>query len=307
MMDDGDKVCANCGSKHGSDAVKLKRCTACRLVKYCGKECQKAHRKQHKKACERRAAELKDEQLYSQGLERPEGDFCPICTLAIPFPIDKHSLFHACCMKRYCKGCDLADLASSKTGIKPCPFCRAPLPDSDADIMVELIQARVLKKDLEAMTQLGRKYLYGRLGLQKDAQKAFKLWKEAAELGSIDALFLLGNAYHFGDGVEKNAEKAAQFWSKAAMQGNAEARHNLGAMEEIKGNHDNAVKHYVISAKMGYTTSVQAIERVFKQGMTKIELYIEAMKGYQDAVEEMKSHDRDKAREVEIVVAGMQS
>ena len=91
----GDSVdsCANCG-KHGSDAVKLKNCTACRLVKYCGVDCQKAHRKQHKKACKQRAAELKDEQLYSQGHERPEGDFCPICTLPIPLPMDEHSVFN---------------------------------------------------------------------------------------------------------------------------------------------------------------------------------------------------------------------
>ena len=52
-----EDVCANCG-KQGSD-TKLKDCTACRLVKYCGVECQKAHRKQHKKTCKKRAAELK--------------------------------------------------------------------------------------------------------------------------------------------------------------------------------------------------------------------------------------------------------
>ncbi|EJK55161.1 hypothetical protein THAOC_25135, partial [Thalassiosira oceanica] len=59
-------VCANCG-KEGNDAVKLKNCTACLLVKYCGVDCQRAHRKQHKKACKERAAELKDEQLYRPG------------------------------------------------------------------------------------------------------------------------------------------------------------------------------------------------------------------------------------------------
>ena len=102
-----DEVCANCG-KTGSDTVKLKDCTACRLVKYCGVDCQKAHRKQHKKACKQRAAELEEERLYSQGLERPERDFCPICTLKIPIPICHHSFFKACCMKRICSGCSLA-------------------------------------------------------------------------------------------------------------------------------------------------------------------------------------------------------
>ena len=53
---DGRNVaCANCG-KHGSDTVKLKDCAACRLVKYCGVDCQRAHRKQHKRACGRNEA-----------------------------------------------------------------------------------------------------------------------------------------------------------------------------------------------------------------------------------------------------------
>jgi len=91
----GDEACANC-SKHQSDTVKLKNCTACRLAEYCGVDCQRAHRKQHKKACKQRAAELQDERLYSQGLERLEGDFCPICTLPIPLPMGEHSFFEWC-------------------------------------------------------------------------------------------------------------------------------------------------------------------------------------------------------------------
>jgi len=69
-------VCANCG-KHGSDTVKLKNCTACCLVKYCGVICQKAHRKQHKKACTKCAAELEDEQLYSQDQRGRRGGLLP--------------------------------------------------------------------------------------------------------------------------------------------------------------------------------------------------------------------------------------
>ena len=77
-----NETCANCG-KSGSEIVNLKNCNACCLVKYCGVDCQRAHRKQHKKASKKRAADLKDEQLYSKGQERMEEDFCPICTLPI--------------------------------------------------------------------------------------------------------------------------------------------------------------------------------------------------------------------------------
>ncbi|EJK69874.1 hypothetical protein THAOC_08828, partial [Thalassiosira oceanica] len=122
---DGAEACANCGSV-SIGTVKLKDCPACRLVKYCGVDCQRAHRKQHKKECEQRFAELeaKDEQLYSQGHERPEGDFCPICTLPIQLPMGDHSGFNICCMQRICDGCHVA---AQKKGIVDCVFCKNTL------------------------------------------------------------------------------------------------------------------------------------------------------------------------------------
>ena len=150
-------------------------------------DCQKAHRKRHKKACKQRAAALKDEELYGQGHERPEGDFCPICTLPIPLPMHEHSSFNVCCMKRICKGCNFA---AQKRGMHDCAFCRTPLPDNDAEL-VSMIRARVEKKDPEAIYVLGDKYRYGDLGLQKDMRKAAELYAEAAELGSVEGLFKL--------------------------------------------------------------------------------------------------------------------
>ena len=165
-----NETCANCG-KLGSDDVKLKNCNACRLVKYCGVDCQRAHRKQHKKACKKRAAELKDEELYSQGHERVEADFCPICTLPIPLPMVVHSVFEACCMKRVCNGCNVA---AKKRGMDDCPFCRTPYPDNDAERLA-MIQARVEKKDPAAIYFLGDGYYHGKLGLQKDTKKAVRV------------------------------------------------------------------------------------------------------------------------------------
>ena len=171
--DDGNVACANCG-KVSSDDVKLKNCTACRLVKYCGVDCQRAHRKQHKGACKKRVAELKDEQLYSQGHERPEGDFCPICTLPIPLLTVDHSFFKACCIKLICHGCNVA---AKKRGFIDCPFCKTPPPDTEAAMMA-MIQARVEKKDPDAIDILGEYYCHGKLGqlgLQKDMRKAIQL------------------------------------------------------------------------------------------------------------------------------------
>jgi len=290
VADDGD-TCANCG-KQGSDTVKLKNCTACRLVKYCGVDCQRAHRKQHKKTCKQRAAELQDEQVYSQGHKRPEGEFCPLCTLPIPLPVNENSLFEVCCMKRICLGCDLA---AQKRGMFDCAFCRTPCPDSD-DGKLKMIQARVRKKDPQAIDMLGKKYFFGSLGSQKDVRRAVELFTEAAELGSIEALFDLGNAYFHGEGVQQDKGKANEFYKEGAMQGHVECRYNLGQAEIRKGGLDRAVRHWVISAKMGHENSVENIKKLFTAGVGTKDQYMEALRGYQNAVEEVKSHDRDEVK-----------
>ena len=56
-------TCAACG-KEGSDG--LKACAACFMVKYCNRDCQIAHRPQHKKECKKRAAEIYDEALFKE-------------------------------------------------------------------------------------------------------------------------------------------------------------------------------------------------------------------------------------------------
>jgi len=75
-------VCANCGK--GEEAgINLKACTACKLVKYCNRECQITHRPQHKRECKKRAKELHDEKLFKQ--PPPEEEDCPICMERLPF------------------------------------------------------------------------------------------------------------------------------------------------------------------------------------------------------------------------------
>ena len=62
--------CAACG-KGANDDVKLKQCSACKLVAYCNVTCQKAHRKEHKEDCKRevrfarRRARMQHECVYS--------------------------------------------------------------------------------------------------------------------------------------------------------------------------------------------------------------------------------------------------
>jgi len=94
-------ICANCG-KGEENGKSLKACTACKMVKYCNRECQIAHRSQHKKECKKRAAELHDEKLFKS--PPPEHGDCPICLLRMPL-LDTGRRYMSCCGKEICCGC----------------------------------------------------------------------------------------------------------------------------------------------------------------------------------------------------------
>ena len=148
------------------------------------------------------------------------------------------------------------------------------------------------------MDFLANKYSFGGCGLELNIPRAIKLWKEAAELGSTDANFNLGNQYSAGKGVMQNKAKAVQYWEKAAMKGHAEARCNLGINEYNRGNYERALRHFMISVKMGDINSSREINNMYKKGRATKVQYAEALKGCQDAMEEMKSPDRDEAKAI---------
>jgi hypothetical protein len=98
--------CAFCGIGE-VDEIKLKKCTACKLVRYCSVKCQKEHRPQHKKECKKRAAEIRDELLFKQPESSYYGD-CPICLLPLSI-VPRKSALMDCCSKLICNGCDYAN------------------------------------------------------------------------------------------------------------------------------------------------------------------------------------------------------
>ena len=95
-------VCSNCGKGgEGDNDIQLKTCTACKMVKYCSRECQIAHRPQHKKECKKRVKELHEEALFKQP---PPKEECPICFLPLPYDANQSTL-QLCCGKTICNGC----------------------------------------------------------------------------------------------------------------------------------------------------------------------------------------------------------
>ncbi|EJK77989.1 hypothetical protein THAOC_00137 [Thalassiosira oceanica] len=234
------------------------------------------------------------ERLLNEGHARWEGDRCPICYLYIGFPVSKHSRVNGCCMMRVCNGCVLA--AHQRGIYDGCPFCRTPIPGDNSSALA-MIQKRVRKGNADAVYELGQKYFFGSLGLSKDVPRAIELWTEAAELGSINAHYQLGVIYCTGNDVEEDKLKGIHHWQQAAMKGHVHSRHCLGVFEFNEGNCELAVQHSIISAKMGDEGSLVNIKIMFMAGhATKVQ-YAEALRGYGDAVREMKSHQREEAKQ----------
>ncbi|EJK47378.1 hypothetical protein THAOC_33904 [Thalassiosira oceanica] len=207
--------------------------------------------------------------------------------------MNKHAKMNQCCMKLVCNGCSLA---ARKRGIYDrCPFCRTPHPVDEASALV-MIQKRVCKRDAEAIYHLGTKHFHGQLGLTNDVPRAVEMWTEAAELGSVEAHFMLGVAYYYGDGVEEDKPRGIQHWQEAAMKGHVISRHLLGIAEFNNENCALAVRHLMISAKMGHDKSLNNIKEMFMLGHATKAQYAEALRGYGDAAEEMKSHQREEAK-----------
>ena len=132
--------------------------------------------------------------------------------------------------------------------------------------------------------------------MAKDVSRAIELWTEAAELGSVNAQFHLGYVYCQGEGVEEDESRGIHHWQQAAMKGHTLSRHNLGVIEFYGGNYELAVQHRMISSKMGYEKSLVCIKDMFMKGLATKAQYAEALRGYQDAVEEMKSPQREEAK-----------
>jgi len=91
------------------------------------------------------------------------------------------------------------------------------------------------------------------MGLVSSDKKAAKLYKRAAELGSLDAMLQLGRMYDEGLGVKSDKKRANQLYRAAADRGHATAQFNLGQMLRRQGSLEEAVVCYARSAQQGYT------------------------------------------------------
>ena len=283
-------TCANCG-KGEENSGDLKSCTACKLVKYCNRECQIAHRPQHKKACKKRAAELHDEKLFN---EPPPPEECPICMLPPPLCATYTGMtFHSCCGKDICDGCVHTIEESGAKDL--CPFCRTPPANSDEED-VKRLKKLMEKGNAAAFEHLAGYYDRGIMGMPQDWARANELYLKAGELGCAVAYYNLGHSYYNGNGVEVDKKKAKHCYELAAMNGSVHARHNLGCSGGNARNIQRAYKHCLLAARAGYAKSLDVVKKGYMNGYITKEEYANTLQDYQKSQDETKSEARDKAR-----------
>lgn len=239
-------------------------------------------------------------------LTRPE---CPICMLILPLDPDD-SIYKSCCGKIICRGCAVASLRvrikenvaknrPQKVETAPCPFCRAEAPE-DENEMVEMHRRRVEEhQDIWAMYDMGNFYRDGEYGLTRSRRMALKMYERAYDLGSPQAAYCI--AYLYDPRVVGSAlsdeRKYREYIEEAARRGDVLATYELGRLAHESGNGAEAARHFMVAACAGDDKSLKAVGEFFKCGFVSREEYARTLRAYQDAIGEVKSDEREFAKQ----------
>lgn len=85
-----------------------------------------------------------------------------------------------------------------------------------------------------AMNRLAQIYYYGNLSTGKDKDKAFGLFRQAADQFDPQAMYFLGWMYEHGDAVQKSIKEATRYYRKSSQQGYASATKRLQELQIVK-------------------------------------------------------------------------
>ena len=149
------------------------------------------------------------------------------------------------------------------------------------------------------MNSAGSYYHRGKRGFPVDLSKAVEMFQRACKLGSAEANNNLGNLYYSGEGVKMDKKMSIHYYQVAAMMGHEVARYKLGYEEEGVGNHERAMRHYMISAKCGHDLSLEMIKNGFRAGFVTKPDFENTLRSHQASQDEAKTENRDSAKEQE--------
>lgn len=128
--------------------------------------------------------------------------------------------------------------------------------DAEADA-VTWYERAVAAKHKGAMTKLGLMHLQGRGGLKADPEKAQQLFRDAAKLGHLRAMYFLG-------ALAKDKAEARDWYLKAADGGNgdADAMYRLGTLAEQDKDSAEALKWYRRADAKGHPGAAARLEKL---------------------------------------------
>ncbi len=90
---------------------------------------------------------------------------------------------------------------------------------------------RSAEKDYpKALFWLGYQYYTGRLGCEKNEEKAFTYFERAAQLGNIPATYYLSQCYQYARGTRLDHDKSISLCKQAAIVGYPKAEYELSRM-----------------------------------------------------------------------------
>ena len=241
--------CDHCGAREAPGVPTMSLCGGCFHVSYCDAKCQKAHRAAHREWCNARKLQ-KDAHMA-----------------APPRLVGDASGFDAAALRRAANAGDadaMSDLANCYTvGV--------------GGVGVDLVEAfRWQKRVVElpapsavAYHNLALCYAFGR-GTPKDPVEAVRLYKIAAEMGSVNAQFNYGLRLQRGDGTPCNPVEAFSWLKRAADAGNADAQCNVGlALETGHGVEEDkalGLVYYRRAANQGHMIAMCNLGICYRNG-----------------------------------------
>lgn len=252
-------TCAACNRVAESG---LKRCSACNSVRYCNVDCQRAHRKVHRKECVRIAEELERSRraaAFNTALSKlalnevvdtspPTRPDCDICMHVMP-PRLYQTEHLACCGNIVCLACSARNSneyyspyqenfeegiwkyhpANIDKTIKEmcCPFCRSwgivPMNKATMCMFLDRLEQRAKKKDSRALVELAKVYLRGIKGV--NTEEWTELWKNGyGQANWSEDLCRLPSRF------KRDRIKAIDCLQKAADLGNGDAYYALSQL-----------------------------------------------------------------------------
>lgn len=157
-----------------------------------------------------------------------------------------------------------------------------------------LIDAAAADGDVLARMWVARAWSRGRLGYPRDERKAraiadqlLSAVRRQADLGVVEAVFLMGTAYDEGLGVEEDPAAALVWFRKAADAGHTLAEHNLGnahaAGRGVATDAGTAVTWWLKAAAKGDAVPQLRLGEAYERGTGVAADRVQARRWYADA------------------------